>query len=393
VILGLGRAVGETMAVTMVIGNRPEISLSLLRPGYTMASVVANEFTEATSDLYLSALIEVGLVLFLVAVLINVLSRLILARSLRPADRPPGMGWLPRLMRPLTDWAPLSKTRSRRKAVDRIVTSLAIVCLGIALVPLVSILFEIVVRGGAALGLDFLTKLPLPAGEAGGGIGNAILGSGIVVGLACAMGVPIGIATGVYLAEYARRGLLGRTVRLLTDVLTEFPSIVIGIFVYVAVVLAMRQFSAFAGAFALAIIMLPIVARTTEESLRLVPNEVREAALALGIPKWKGTLRVTLPAAKGGILTGVMLSVGRIMGETAPLLLTVLGSSFWFAGIDQPVAAMPLVIYSYAISPFPDWHAKAWGGAFVLLVIVLSLNIAVRLAAGGKEWQHKWIRR
>jgi len=182
---------------------------------------------------------------------------------------------------------------------------------------------------------------------------------------------------------------LGRTIRLLNDVLTEFPSIVIGIFAYLVIVLATGRFSAFAGSFALAIIMLPVIARTTEESLRLVPNDVREAALALGVPKWKATLFVTVPAAKGGVVTGILLAVARIMGETAPLILTVLGSSFWFSGFDQPTAAMPLTIYTYAISPFPDWHEKAWGAAFVLLMIVLTLNIVVRAATGRGMWRWK----
>ncbi|HEV8595369.1 MAG TPA: phosphate ABC transporter permease PstA, partial [Thermoplasmata archaeon] len=211
----------------------------------------------------------------------------------------------------------------------------------------------------------------------------------IIVGVAAAIGVPLGLASGIYVSEYGARGWLGRTIRLLNDVLAEFPSIVIGIFAYLAVVLVTGHFSAFAGSFALSIIMLPVVARTTEEALRLVPNDVREAALALGVPKWKATLLVTVPAAKGGIVTGVLLAVARIMGETAPLVLTVLGSSFWFAGLDQPTAAMPLTIYSYAISPFPDWHEKAWGAAFVLLIIVLALNIVVRAVTGRGTWSLK----
>ncbi len=388
VILGLGRAVGETMAVTMVIGNRPEISWSLLQPGYTLASVVANEFTEATTPMYVSALIEVGLVLFLIALLINVSARLLIQRVWR-RQKGARSSLFARAVALVVRTIGYRTTERRRRIFDRLMTSLMVGCLVVALIPLVSILYEVVRRGAPALSPQFLTALPVPAGEVGGGIGNAILGSFLIVGVATLIGVPLGLAAGIYVAEYGKEGWLGRTIRLLNDVLTEFPSIVIGIFAYLAVVLATGHFSAFAGSIALAIIMLPIVARTTEESLRLVPNDVREAALALGVPKWKATLFVTVPSAKGGVVTGVLLSVARIMGETAPLILTVLGSSFWFSGFDQPTAAMPLTIYTYAISPFPDWHEKAWGAAFVLLMIVLMLNIVVRAATGRGLWRAK----
>jgi len=196
--------------------------------------------------------------------------------------------------------------------------------------------------------------------------------------IACLVGIPLGILSGIYLSEYGGRRPLGRTIRLLTDVLTEFPSIVVGIFVYLAVVLVTGTFSALAGALALSIIMMPIVTRTTEESLALVPNDLREASIGLGLSKWRTTLFVTLPAGRSGIVTGAMLAVARVMGETAPLLLTVLGSSFWFSGLDRPTAALPLTVYTYATSPFPDWKEKAWGAALVLLLIVLSLNVAVK---------------
>ncbi|HEV8595924.1 MAG TPA: phosphate ABC transporter permease subunit PstC [Thermoplasmata archaeon] len=388
VILGLGRAVGETMAVTMVIGNRPQISWSLLDPGYTLASVVANEFTEATTPMYVSALIEIGLVLFLIALLVNVLARLLIERAWRTHGKP-RVGIVTRVVNFAARLSGYRTTERRRRIVDKTMSGLMVACLVIALVPLASILYEVVARGASALSPEFLTGVPVPAGEVGGGIGNAILGSFIIVGVAAAIGVPLGLASGIYVSEYGARGWLGRTIRLLNDVLTEFPSIVIGIFAYLAVVLVTGHFSAFAGSFALSIIMLPVVARTTEEALRLVPNDVREAALALGVPKWKATLLVTVPAAKGGIVTGALLAVARIMGETAPLILTVLGSSFWFAGLDQPAAAMPLTIYTYAISPFPDWHEKAWGAAFVLLIIVLTLNIVVRVATGRGTWSLK----
>src|SRR6266571_857722 len=253
-ILGLGRAVGETMAVTMVIGNTPHIAASLFQPGYTLAIVLANEFNEATGSLHVAALIEVGLVLFAVALLINGGARLVLAgaalrrgRVARPRPWRQSLGASVGRLNPLT-------TPRRRRAFDRFMTGVMGACVIVALVPLASILFEVIARGGGAVNLDFLTRLPAAAGESGGGIGNAILGSLIVVGMACLIGVPLGVGAGVYVAEYGSRNAIGKAVRLLNDVLTEFPSIVIGIFVYVTVVVAMNHFSAIAGSIALAII-------------------------------------------------------------------------------------------------------------------------------------------
>lgn len=266
----------------------------------------------------------------------------------------------------------------RRRLAARVMSGLTILATGAALVPLVSILAYVLIRGGSALNLDFFTHLPKPVGEIGGGMANAILGTLILVGLASLMAVPGGVLAGIYLAEYRDRKLAG-TIRFTADVLTGVPSISIGIFVYTLIVLWMRHFSAFAGGVALAIIMVPTVTRTTEEMLRMVPDSLREAALALGIPRWRTIISVVIPAGLGGIVTGIMLAVARAAGETAPLLFTAFNNAFWPAGFGQPIASLPVQIFSYAIAPYEDWHAQAWAGAFVLIAGVLSMNILARV--------------
>ena len=258
-------------------------------------------------------------------------------------------------------------------------------CLAAILVicPLLLILGFLVYRGISAINVDFFVHLPKPVGEAGGGVANAIVGSLIMIGLAAGMGLPIGILGGVYLAE-SRDRRLPWLVRFLADVLNGIPSIVFGIFAYAVLVLPMRRFSALAGGFALGIIMLPIVIRTTEEMVRLVPQSLREAALGLGLPRWKVTLRIVLPTARAGIITGVMVAVARIAGETAPLLFTALGNRFWQQGLDQPIAALPLLIYAYAIAPYDDWHRQAWAAALVLITMVFVASLAARLAT--RRW-------
>lgn len=253
------------------------------------------------------------------------------------------------------------------------VAAIAVIC------PLVLILAFLVYQGISAINLDFFLQLPKPVGEPGGGVANAIVGSLIMIGLAVAMGLPIGILGGVYLAE-SRDPRLPWSVRFLADVLNGVPSIVIGIFAYTVIVLPMRRFSALAGGFALGIIMMPIVLRTTEEMVRLVPNSLREAGLGLGLPRWKVTLRIVLPAARAGIITGAMVAIARIAGETAPLLFTALGNRFWQQGLDQPMAALPLQIYAYAIAPYEDWHRQAWAAALVLIVMVFVASLSARLA-------------
>jgi len=251
--------------------------------------------------------------------------------------------------------------------------AIAVIC------PLLLILAFLVYQGISAINLDFFTQLPKPVGEPGGGVANAIVGSLIMIGLAVGMGLPVGILGGVYLAE-SRDPRLPWAVRFLADVLNGIPSIVIGIFAYTVIVLPMRRFSALAGGFALGIIMMPIVLRTTEEMVRLVPNSLREAGLGLGLPRWKVNVRIVLPAARAGIITGVMVAIARIAGETAPLLFTALGNRFWHQGLDQPMAALPLQIYAYAIAPYEDWHRQAWAAALVLIAMVFAASLSARLA-------------
>jgi phosphate transport system permease protein len=251
------------------------------------------------------------------------------------------------------------------------------------ILPLILILVFLVYQGASAVNLDFFTHLPKPVGESGGGMANAIVGSLMLVGLATCLGLPVGILGGIYLAE-SRDRHLPWGIRFLADVLNGVPSIVIGIFAYTIIVLPMRRFSALAGGFALAIIMVPIVLRTTEEMVRLVPASLREAALALGIPQWKVVLRVVLPTARAGIITGAMVAVARIAGETAPLLFTAFGNRFWQIGLDQPIAALPLQIFAYAIAPYDDWHRQAWAGALVLIALISLASLTARIVTRGR---------
>lgn len=259
---------------------------------------------------------------------------------------------------------------------------LTAVATGLAILLLFSVLGYVLVQGGSALNLSFFTNLPKPVGEPGGGMANAIVGTLIILAIASAIALPIGIGAGVYLAEFGT-GRLGTSVRFVTDVLTGIPSITVGIVAYTLIVLPMRSFSALAGGFALAIIMIPTVTRATEEIMRLVPGSLREASLALGIPYWKTVLRVVIPAAMGGIITGAMLAVARAAGETAPLLFTAFGNRFWSLSVDRPIAALPLQVFTYAISPYDDWRAQAWAGAFVLVVMVLIMNLVARFVVRG----------
>ncbi len=270
-----------------------------------------------------------------------------------------------------------------RRAVNVAVEWLTAMSALVVVLPLILILVFLVYQGASALNLDFFTHLPKPVGEPGGGMANAIVGSLILIGLAACLGLPVGILGGVYLAESRDRRLPG-VIRFLADVLNGVPSIVIGIFAYTIIVLPMRRFSALAGGFALAVIMLPIVLRTTEELVRLVPASLREAALALGSPEWKVILRVVLPTARAGIITGVMVAVARIAGETAPLLFTAFGNRFWSHGLDQPIAALPLQIFAYAIAPYDDWHRQAWAGALVLIVLIFSSSLVTRIVTRGR---------
>lgn len=255
-------------------------------------------------------------------------------------------------------------------------TGLTALCTILAVGVLAIILWYIARRGITSLTLAFLVETPKPVGE-GGGIGNAIVGSAVLLGLACLAGIPLGIATGVYLSEVGR-GWFSSVVRFFVDTLTGIPSIVTGVFVYAVIVLRAKHFSAYAGGIALAMIMIPIVARTTEEMIRLVPHSLREGALALGAPQWRVTLGVVIPAAASGIATGAMLAIARISGETAPLLFTAFGSRFFPSGLDEPIASLTVQIYNYAISPYDEWHAQAWAATLVLMTLILVINITVR---------------
>jgi phosphate transport system permease protein len=265
----------------------------------------------------------------------------------------------------------------RRRATDRTMKGLFFLCAFLVVLPLFLIFFDLVWKGAKELRWSLLTDLPHPVGEPGGGIANGILGTFTVAGMAMAGGIPLAVLSGIYLAEYGK-GFLASAVRFAVDLLAGVPSIIMGIFGYVLWVLPMKRFSAWAGASALAMIFIPIVVRTTEEMLKTVPIPVREAALALGIARWKTTLFITVRTASAGIITGILLAMARIVGETAPLLFTALGNQFWQTGLDQPIAAVPLQVFTYAISPYDDWHNKAWAGAVVLILMVLVLSIGAR---------------
>ncbi len=269
--------------------------------------------------------------------------------------------------------------RGLRRLVDRAMTLVCGLLVVVALIPLASLLWLVVSRGLPGLGLDFLVGRPAPVGEAGGGVGNGIVGTLMMVGMASAAAVPVGVAAGVFLAERGD-GVLGRVVRFTTEVLSGVPSIVVGLVAYALVVLPMGHFSALAGSAALALLMVPPLARATEEFVRLVPPTLREASLALGVPAWRTSLRVVLPTALGGITTAALVAVARAAGETAPLLFTALNNAWWNLRPDQPTASLTVQIFNYAISPYEAWHRQAWSGALVLLLLVGALNLAARLA-------------
>ena len=281
---------------------------------------------------------------------------------------------------------PIQNIHWFRRAKNFVALGVITVAALIVTVPLFLILGTVIYRGIGGLNLDFFTQLPKPVGEVGGGMANAIVGSLMILGVASAIGIPLGIGAGIYLAEYGRNRS-GNIVRFTADVLSGVPSIVIGITAYALVVATQGHFSAFAGSIALGIMMIPTISRTTEEVLLLVPQTIREAALGLGIPQWRTTLSVVLPSAKAGVITGVLLAFARIAGETAPLLFTALGNSFWNFKMSQPTAALPLQIFVYATSPFDDWHRQAWAGALVLISIIVITTVAFRFATsrGVKE--------
>jgi phosphate transport system permease protein len=270
-----------------------------------------------------------------------------------------------------------------RQLVDRLLRGACLLATILALVPLASVLWFVLARGVHGLSWTFFSGLPKPVGERGGGMAHAIVGSLEIVGLACAIGIPAGVLAGIHLSEFENTRF-GRFVRFAADVMAGVPSIAVGLFIYVLVVRRTQRFSALAGAVALAVLMLPTITRATEELLRLVPEALREAALGLGVPKWRATVRVMLRTAAPGIATGIMLAVARAMGETAPLLFTSFNNRSWASSPLEPTASLPVNIYTYAVSPYADWHEQAWAAALVLVVLVLCLNVAARWLVRGR---------
>jgi phosphate transport system permease protein len=269
----------------------------------------------------------------------------------------------------------------RRNATNYFVSSLSVLATIAVIIPLIAILFYLVYKGASSLNLAFFTRPPAPVGEPGGGMANAIVGSGIILMLASLMGIPIGIAAGVYLAEFGRGKPFATAVRFTADVLNGVPSIVMGISIYSLIVVRQKHFSALAGGVALAIMMIPTITRTTEEMLATVPHAIREAALGLGVPKWRTVVSVSLRTASPGIITGCMLAFARVAGETAPLLFTAFGNQFWSMKLTEPIAALPLQIYVYAISPYDEWHRLAWAGSLVLIAMIMVSVTLVRIFA------------
>jgi phosphate transport system permease protein len=427
VMLGLGRALGETIAVTMVIGNRYALPTSLFSPAQTIASLIVNNFYESPPN-EVSALVEIGLLLLLISLLVNSLARFLIWTLTRPSGtrRIPGKGWVGWLRRSdpgapatalsgrppaprLPSAAPgvdlsarrervrgwLRRRAPRRRRVQWLVAGLTLACLAIALIPLATIVDTAITYGGAAVVHPSFYVSELPVGcnpLAGnsttpprtcplGGIGPAIQGTLILVGLASLIAVPVGLFAGIYLAEYGR-GRFSRLVSFLAEVMTGIPTILIGLFVYVVVFSSDRSFvnTGWAGALALSILMIPIVTRTTEEALRLVPTALREAGLGLGFPRYRVTVRIVLGAAGSGIVTGALLAVARAAGETAALVLTAGSSNYWFQGLNSPVAAMAPYIFTYFQTTYANWQEDGWGAALLLLVIMLVVNLVARTA-------------
>jgi phosphate transport system permease protein len=279
------------------------------------------------------------------------------------------------------------KRDRRRRIVSAVFSGLCGAAVLLALLPLAFILLYLLRKGIGAMHWSFFFQNPKPVGEPGGGFANAIVGTLILIALAALLAVPVGVASGIYASEY-RGSRLAAALRFAADVLNGVPSIVIGIFAYSVVVLPVRRFSALAGGFALGVMMIPIIARTTEELLRLVPDSLRDGALALGSTRAKAIFTVILPAALPGILTGVLLALARIAGETAPLLFTAFGNRFLSTRLDQPIASLTVQIYTYAVSPYDDWHRQAWAGAFLLVMVVLALSIVARTATRRLERMH-----
>jgi len=404
--LALGRALGETMAVTMLIGNVPRIPWLPFYPGDSIASVIANQYVEASYPKYKSVLVELGLLLLLVTVLINVLARWLIWRVGRTPPhslrrRVWESGSSDSLMERLPDSqapgpAPVSSGWLSARQINQLMTGLLGSCVIITMGLLVVILSYLLFKGMGALSWDFFTQLPVPPKQNGGGLANALVGSLQVVGLATLFAVPVGLLAAIYLAEY-RPTRLSISVRFVAELLSGVPSIIIGIFAAVLFSLIADTINGplgtgitlygWSGIFALAVMMLPVVLRASEEALKLVPNTLRNASYALGGSQAQTVLRVTVPAALPAIITGIFLAVARIAGETAPLLLTAGFNNFWPDSLGDFLPTLPPYIFKYATSPYENQQRMAWAAAFVLMVVVLVLNFGIRFATGKRVVQ------
>jgi len=388
--LALGRALGETMAVTMLIGNVRYLDFSLFASGDSIASVIANQLNEAGSQLHRSALVAVGLLLFIITAVTNTIARMLVNRSGKPRSRKMKAG------RPITLIEVSEKPEQRivenashrrwTRFQNTLMTWVLAGCQILTIGPLFLILGYVTWRGASSIDMNFFTNLPKPPGEMGGGLAHAMLGSAELVLLSTLFAVPVGILAAVFLTEFKSNPLTG-PVRFFAEILGGVPSIVIGIFAYTMLVRPPWSsyplgFSAWAGIFALWVMMLPVVIRTSEEAMKMVPKSLREASYALGATQWQTIVRVILPAALPAIITGVLLAMGRIAGETAPLILTCRGSNFWPESLNDPTPFLPGYIYEYSKSADKEQQRQAWTAALVLLGGIMILNLAIRLVAG-----------
>ncbi len=432
--LGLGRAVGETMAAVMVIGSNHHLSASLLHPGHSMPALLANEFSEATNEpMHLSALLEIALILFIFTFMLNAAARLMIRLTSKTGARHESSTWilfakarivpafkyllyavialfvvkqvigdvqskgLVGLLGPIEILAvifigirwlteSLSDTKrwfAFRKANDFVMRGIAFIATLIACLGLFMVLEYVVKNGVHGLNLNLFTQLPKPAGEPGGGLKMAIVGTVILIAIAGTIGIPLGILGGIFLSEYPESKFVF-PIRFASDVLSGIPSVVIGLFAYAAFVSPFGHFSALAGGAALGIMMIPTVIRVTDEMMRLVPHGMREASVGLGASRMQTTLRVILPAAKKGVITGILLATARAAGETAPLLFTAFGSNLMSTNLKQPISSLTLKIYEYAGSPYPDQVQIAWSGALVLVLLITVISLTARLATRNK---------
>jgi phosphate transport system permease protein len=395
--LALGRALGETMAVMMLIGNENRISYSIFGRGATVASVIATELNES-GEMKKSALVELGLLLLLVTVVVNCLARVLIWQVGRRGKRSRLFSWMRRSWNasPKTvggaNGAPAEELASVRNLdlikhnrtarwVNGLMTGVLGACLVLTVIPLFLILGNITLLGITAVDLNFFTHLP---NDKPPGLGHALYGSALLVGLTTLLAVPVGILAAVFLVEY-KTSRLAPPVRFVGELLGGVPSIVIGILGYYLLVQPLHHFSGWAGVFALFVMMIPIIMRATEESLKLVPTSLRSASYALGAAHWQTVLRVTIPAALPAIITGVFLAIARIAGETAPLLLTADSSNFWRYSPDEPTPFLTYYINRYFSSPVPDEQRLSWAAAFVLMTLVMLLNIGIRIATGKRQ--------